>query len=86
MSLYLTPTFRQGFRNINKKIIKWLPVTKCGSKSRDIALDAVCCNGTIDCRIRGLNRQSHFAHRFVPSRQNINFHFLIKFNFSYSIH
>ena len=46
----------------------WLPVTKRRSKARDIALDAVCCNGTIDCRLRGINRQSHFALRFVPSR------------------
>ena len=28
----------------------WLPVAKRSSKPRDIALDAVCCNGTIDCR------------------------------------
>ena len=27
-----------------------LPVTNQRSKPRDIALDAVCCNGTIDCR------------------------------------
>ena len=39
-----------------------------GPKPRDIALDAVCCSGTIKCRSRGINRQSHFVPRFVPSR------------------
>ena len=49
----------------------WLPVTKRWSKARDIALDADCCSGTIKCRSRGINSQSHFVHRFVPSRHAI---------------
>ena len=51
----------------------WLPVTKRWSKARDIALDAGCCSGTIKCRSRGINSQSHFDHRFVPSRHEVNF-------------
>ena len=50
----------------------WLPVTKRRSKARDIALDADCCSGTIKCRSRGINSQSHFVLRFVPSR-HVNF-------------
>jgi hypothetical protein len=62
-----------------KKLIgieKWLPVTKRSSKARDIALDAVCCSGTIKCRSRGINKQSHFEARFVPSRHFLHTSFL----------
>ena len=55
----------------------WLPVTKRRSKARARTLDADCCSGTIKCRSRGINSQSHFALRFVPSR-HINFIFYIK--------
>ncbi len=47
----------------------WLPVTKRRAKARLKPLDADCCSGTIKCRSRGINSQSHFALRFVPSRQ-----------------
>ena len=49
--------------------MNWLPVTKRGPKARPRPLVAVCCKGTIDCRSRGINKQSHFVPRFVPSRQ-----------------
>ncbi len=55
-----------------KIIIFRLPVTKRGSKPRPRPLDAVCCIGTIKCRSRGINKQSHFAPRFVPSRLNLS--------------
>ena len=54
--------------------LNWLPGIKRWSKPRDIALDAVCCKGTIECRLRGINRQSHFALRFVPSRHEFIFY------------
>ncbi len=55
----------------------WLPVTKRKSKTRASPLDADCCSGTIKCRSRGINSQSHFDFRFVPSRHEQNFIYLV---------
>jgi hypothetical protein len=51
----------------------WLPVANRSSKPRLKPLDAECCIGTIKCRSRGINTQSHFALRFVPSRHRWDF-------------
>ena len=63
-----------------------LPVTKRGAKARPRPLDADCCSGTIKCRSRGINSQSHFAPRFVPLRLFLDNYYFINFSLHQIIH